>query len=157
MAKTGLPKPALYVIPEAAPNAFAGRKPQHAAVAVTEGMLKAMDEEEVEGVIAHELAHVQNRDILIASVAATIAGAVSMLAHFAQWGAIFGGMGGAGRQDERGGNPLVLLLTALLAPIAALIIQMAISRSREYAADATGARIAGNPHGLARAPRSSGR
>ena len=151
IARAGLPKPALYVIPEAAPNAFAtGRNPQHAAVAVTEGMLRAMDEEEVEGVIAHELAHVQNRDILIASVAATIAGAVSMLAHLAQWGAIFGGMGG-GRHDERGGNPLGLLLTALLAPIAALIIQMAISRSREYAADATGARIAGNPYGLARA------
>jgi heat shock protein HtpX len=150
VARAGLPKPALYLIPEAAPNAFAtGRNPQHAAVAVTQGMLQAMDEEEVEGVIAHELAHVQNRDILIASVAATIAGAVSMLAHFAQWGAMFGGMGG--RHDERGGNPLVLLLTALLAPIAALIIQMAISRSREYAADATGARIAGSPHGLARA------
>jgi heat shock protein HtpX len=150
VARAGLPKPALYLIPEAAPNAFAtGRNPQHAAVAVTEGLLRAMDEEEVAGVIAHELAHVQNRDILIASVAATIAGAIGMLAHLAQWGALLGGMGG--RHDERGGNPIVLLLTALLAPFVALIIQLAISRSREYAADATGARIAGNPHGLARA------
>ena len=150
VARAGLPKPAVYLLPEAAPNAFAtGRNPQHAAVAVTQGMLQSMEEEEVEGVIAHELAHIQNRDILISSVAATIAGAISMLAHLAQWGAFLGGMGG--RHDERGGNPLVLLLTALLAPIAALIIQMAISRSREYAADATGARIAGNPYGLARA------
>ncbi len=155
VARAGLPKPALYLIPEAAPNAFAtGRNPQHAAVAVTQGMLQGMDEEEVEGVIAHELAHVRNRDILIASVAATIAGAVSMLGHFAQWGAIAGGMGGRhaqGNEEQRGGHPIILLVAALLAPIAAFIIQMAISRSREYAADATGARIAGSPHGLARA------
>lgn len=151
VARAGLPKPALYLIPEAAPNAFAtGRNPQHAAVAVTQGMMQTMDEEEVEGVIAHELAHVRNRDILIASVAATIAGAVSMLGHFAQWGALAGGMG-ARHQEDRGGNPIILLVAALLAPIAAFIIQMAISRSREYAADATGARIAGSPHGLARA------
>ena len=150
VARAGLPKPKLYVIPEAAPNAFAtGRNPQHAAVAVTQGMLQAMDEEEVEGVVAHELAHVKNRDILISSIAATIAGAVSMLAHFAQWGAMFGGLGG--RHDERGSNPIALLAMAILAPIAAMIIQMAISRSREYAADATGAQIAGNPYGLARA------
>jgi heat shock protein HtpX len=150
VARAGLPKPALYVLPEAAPNAFAtGRNPEHSAVAVTEGMLRAMNEEEVEGVVAHELAHVKNRDILISSVAATIAGAISMLAHLAQWGALFGGMGG--RSDERGGNPIALLATALLAPIAALIIQMAISRSREYAADATGAQMAGNPYGLASA------
>ena len=150
VARAGLPKPALYVLPEAAPNAFAtGRNPEHAAVAVTEGMLRAMSEEEVEGVVAHELAHVKNRDILIASVAATIAGAVSMLAHMAQWGAMFGGFGG--RDQERGGNAFTLLATALLAPFAALIIQMAISRSREYAADATGAQMAGNPHGLASA------
>jgi heat shock protein HtpX len=112
-------------------------------------MLQAMDEEEVEGVVAHELAHVKNRDILISSIAATIAGAVSMLAYFAQWGAMFGGLGG--RHDERGSNPIALLAMAILAPIAALIIQMAISRSREYAADATGAEMAGNPFGLARA------
>jgi heat shock protein HtpX len=150
VARSGLPKPALYVIPEAAPNAFAtGRNPQHSAVAVTQGMLQAMDEEEVEGVVAHELAHVKNRDILISSIAATIAGAVSMLAYFAQWGAMFGGLGG--RHDERGSNPIALLAMAILAPIAALIIQMAISRSREYAADATGAQMAGNPFGLARA------
>ena len=150
VARAGLPKPALYTIPEAAPNAFAtGRNPQHAAVAVTEGLLRAMDEEEVEGVIAHELAHVKNRDILISSVAATIAGAIGMLAHFARWGAIFGGMGG--RDDQRGGNPVALLAAAIFAPIAAFIIQMAITRSREYGADATGAQMAGNPHGLARA------
>jgi heat shock protein HtpX len=150
VARAGLPKPALYLLPEDAPNAFAtGRNPSHAAVAVTAGMMRAMTEEEVEGVVAHELAHIKNRDILIASVAATIAGAIGMLAHFAQWGAIFGGMGG--RDSERGGHPIALLATALLAPIAALIIQMAISRSREYAADATGAQMAGNPHGLASA------
>jgi len=150
VARAGLPKPALYMIPEAAPNAFAtGRNPQHAAVAVTEGLLRAMDEEEIEGVIAHELAHVKNRDILISSVAATIAGAIGMLAHLARWGAIFGGMGG--RDDQRGGNPIALLAAAIFAPIAAFIIQMAISRSREYGADATGAQMAGNPYGLARA------
>jgi heat shock protein HtpX len=150
VARAGIPKPALYVIGEAAPNAFAtGRNPQHAAVAVTTGLLETMTEEEVEGVVAHELAHVKNRDILISSVAATIAGAVTMLASFAQWGAIMGGLGG--RHDEDRGNPIALLAMALLAPIAALIIQMAVSRSREYAADATGAAFAGSPFGLARA------
>ena len=152
IARSGLPKPKLYILPGDSPNAFAtGRNPSHAAVAATEGILNFMDDEEIEGVLAHELAHVKNRDILISSVAATIAGAVTMLAHMAQWGAMFGGFGG-GRDDERGGsNPFVLLLTAILAPIAAMIIQMAVSRSREYAADAGGAQIAGQPYGLARA------
>ena len=151
VARSGLPKPKLYVLPGDSPNAFAtGRNPSHAAVAATEGILRLMDDEEIEGVLAHELAHVKHRDILISSVAATIAGAITMLAHMAQWGAMFGGYGG--RHDERGGgNVFTLLATALLAPIAAAIIQMAVSRSREYAADAGGAQIAGQPYGLARA------
>jgi heat shock protein HtpX len=149
VARAGLPKPKLYVLPQKAPNAFAtGRNPQHAAVAVTQGLLELMSSEEVEGVLAHELAHVKNRDILISSVAATIAGAVSMLAYFARWGAIFGGIGD---RDDRGGGLIQVLALAIVAPIVALVIQMAVSRSREYAADATGAQIAGNPHGLARA------
>jgi len=153
VARAGLPKPALYVLPERAPNAFAtGRNPRHAAVAVTEGLMQAMNEEELEGVVAHELAHIQNRDILIASIAATIAGAIGMLATFARFGALFGG-----RSDERGANPLGLLVTAIVAPLAAMVIQMAVSRSREYAADATGARMAGNPVGLARALEKLGR
>jgi heat shock protein HtpX len=150
-ARAGLPKPKLYVLPERSPNAFAtGRNPEHAAVAVTAGLLETMEQEEVEGVIAHELAHVKNRDILIASVAATIAGAITMLASFARFGAIFGGFGN-GRDGDRDGGVLGTLAMAIIAPIAALVIQMAVSRSREYAADATGAQIAGNPHGLARA------
>jgi len=149
VARAGLPKPRLYVLPERAPNAFAtGRNPRHAALAVTEGLLQAMNEEEIEGVVAHELAHVKNRDILIGSIAATIAGAIAVLASLARWGAIFGGFGG---RDDRDGGFLGLLATAIVAPIAALVIQMAVSRSREYAADATGAQIAGNPYGLARA------
>jgi len=151
IGRAGLPKPKLYLLPGDSPNAFAtGRNPSHAAVAVTEGILSLMSDEELEGVIAHELAHVKNRDILIASVAATIAGAITFLAHMAKWGAIFGGYGGRSDND-RGGNVFVLLMTAILAPIAALVIQMAISRSREYGADATGAQIAGQPYGLARA------
>lgn len=149
LARAGLPKPTLYVLPQQAPNAFAtGRNPEHAALAVTNGLLELMGEEEIEGVVAHELAHVKNRDILISSIAATIAGAVTLLASFARWGALFGGVGG---RDERGGGLFGLLATAIVAPIAAMVIQMAVSRSREYAADATGARIAGNPYGLARA------
>jgi heat shock protein HtpX len=149
IASAGLPKPKLYVLPQDSPNAFAtGRNPSHAAVAVTSGLMELMDEEEIEGVVAHELAHVKNRDILISSVAATIAGAVAMLATMARWGAIFGGFGG---RDERGGGVLGLLVTAIVAPIAAMVIQLAVSRSREYAADSTGARIAGQPYGLARA------
>jgi heat shock protein HtpX len=151
VARAGLPKPKLYVLPDPSPNAFAtGRNPAHSAVAVTKGLLDLMDDEELEGVIAHELGHVKNRDILISSIAATIAGAITWVAHMAQWGAMFGGYGG-GRDDRGGSNPIALLAMAILAPIAAVIIQMAVSRSREYAADATGARFAGNPYGLARA------
>lgn len=154
-SRADLPMPRVFLLPDDAPNAFAtGRDPAHAAVAVTRGLLRTMDEEELEGVIAHELAHVQNRDILIGSIAATIAGAVSMLASMAQWAAIFGGFGG---RDQRGGtNPLALLAMAITAPLVAGILQMAVSRSREYAADAGGARIAGSPYGLARALRKLG-
>jgi len=148
--RSGLPMPRLYLLPEAAPNAFAtGRNPQHAAVAVTQGILQLLDDEEMEGVLAHELAHVKNRDILISSVAATLAGAVMLIANMVRWAAIFGGMGG--RDDERNGGLLGLLVTAILAPFAAVLIQMAVSRSREYQADASGATLAGHPYGLARA------
>jgi heat shock protein HtpX len=148
VARAGMPKPKLYLLPQQAPNAFAtGRNPAHGAVAVTQGLLQLMDEEEVEGVVAHELAHIQNRDILISTIAATVAGAISMLAFFARYAAIFGG----GRDERNGGNALGLLVAALVAPLAAMIIQLAVSRSREYAADATGARYAGHPQGLARA------
>jgi heat shock protein HtpX len=149
IARADLPKPRLYVLPQRAPNAFAtGRNPAHAAVAVTAGLMELMSEEEIEGVVAHELAHVKNRDILISSIAATIAGAITVLASMARWGAIFGGYGG---RDDREGGIIGLLAMAIFAPIAALVIQMAVSRSREYAADATGAAIAGQPNGLARA------
>jgi heat shock protein HtpX len=151
IARADLPKPKLYILPGDSPNAFAtGRNPAHAAVAATEGVMKLMSDEEFEGVIAHELAHVKNRDILISSIAATIAGAITFLATMARWGAMFGGYGGNDR-DRGGGNIISLLLTAILAPIAAMLVQMAISRSREFAADATGAQIAGQPYGLARA------
>jgi heat shock protein HtpX len=141
--------PKLYMLPSAAPNAFAtGRNPQHAAVAVTDGILRIMDETELEGVLAHELSHVLNRDILISTVAATIAGAISMLANMAQWGLMFGGS----RDEEgRSTNPIALILTIILAPLAAMLIQMAVSRSREYQADASGARLTRNPLGLASA------
>ena len=149
--QAGLPMPKVYVIPNESPNAFAtGRNPQHAAVAATEGMLRLLDQRELEGVIAHELAHVQHRDILIGSVAATIAATIMMLASMARFAAIFGGIGG---RDERGANPLALIATAIVAPLAAGLIQAAISRSREFAADARGARIAGSPFGLADALR----
>ncbi|MCP4142985.1 MAG: zinc metalloprotease HtpX [bacterium] len=146
--QAGLPMPKLYVIPQEAPNAFAtGRNPEHAVVAVTEGLLKIMGRDEVMGVLAHELAHVKNRDILIGSIAATMAGAIMMLATMARWSAIFGG----GGHDEEGGGAgfIGLIVMSIIAPMAAMIIQMAISRSREYLADATGAQIAGNPAGLA--------
>lgn len=146
-----LPMPRLYVIPSESPNAFAtGRDPRHAAVAVTEGILRIMNREELEGVIAHELSHVKNRDILIGSVAATLAGVIMMLADMVRWAAIFG-FGRSERDDEGGGGILGLILMSVLAPVAAVIIQMAISRSREFLADATGARIAGTPLGLAAA------
>ncbi len=152
IARADLPKPKLYILPGDSPNAFAtGRNPAHAAVAATEGVMKLMSDEEFEGVIAHELAHVKNRDILISSVAATIAGAITFLATMARWGALFGGYGGNSDRGRGGGNIVTLLLTAVLAPIAAMVVQMAISRSREFAADATGAQIAGQPYGLAKA------
>lgn len=145
-----MPMPKLYVIPTDAPNAFAtGRNPEHAAVAVTEGITRLLNREELEGVLAHELSHVSNRDILISSVAATLAGAIMMIARIAQFSMFFGGSGG--RDDNRGGNPIGLLLMAILAPIAAMLIQLAISRSREYAADETGARVIGHGAGLASA------
>jgi heat shock protein HtpX len=151
--QSGLPMPKVYIIPGTSPNAFAtGRNPSHAAVAVTEGILDLLSADELEGVLAHELAHVKNRDILTSSIAATVAGAISMLANMAYFGAMFGGYGG--RNDRSGGgNAIGLLIMAIVAPIAALLIQMAISRSREYAADATGAKISGKPLSLANALR----
>ena len=148
--RAGLPMPKLYVIPSEGANAFAtGRDPNHAAVAVTQGILRLMDERELTGVLAHELAHVKNRDILISSIAATLAGAIMMLANMAQWAAIFGM--GRSDDDEDGGGMLGMLLMAFLAPLAAMIIQMAISRTREFAADRTGAAMSGDPLGLASA------
>jgi heat shock protein HtpX len=148
--KIGIPMPKMYVIPTESPNAFAtGRNPQHASVAVTQGILNLLNDEELEGVLAHELGHVNNRDILISSVAATIAGAVTMLASMGRFAMIFGGMGGD-RDDRRGGG-LGALLMLFLAPVAASLIQLAVSRSREYQADATGAHITGNPYALASA------
>ena len=151
--RAGLPMPRLYLIPAAQPNAFAtGRNPQHAAVAVTAGLLETMDRSELEGVLAHELAHIKNRDILVASVAAALAGAVTMLADLAQWALIFGGGRHQEGEEEGGAGSVVSsLLLVFLAPLAATLIQLAISRSREYLADATAARIAGQPHGLIRA------
>jgi heat shock protein HtpX len=140
--RAGLPQPRCYIIPDRSPNAFAtGRNPQHAAVAATEGILQILDNDELEGVLAHELAHVKHRDILISSVAATAAAAIMMTSRFAMF---FGG----GRDDRRGGSPIALLATIILAPIAAMLIQAAISRSREFDADAGGASIAGSPNGL---------
>jgi heat shock protein HtpX len=151
--KIGLPMPKIYVIPTESPNAFAtGRNPQHASVAVTHGILGLLNDEELEGVLAHELGHVGNRDILISSVAATVAGAITMLASMGRFAMIFGGMGG-GDREERGGGGLGALLMLILAPIAASLIQLAVSRSREYQADATGAHYTGNPYALASALR----
>ncbi|HZM69147.1 MAG TPA: zinc metalloprotease HtpX [Candidatus Cryosericum sp.] len=147
--RAGIPMPRVYILPEESPNAFAtGRNPQHAAVAVTQGIMRLLSPEELEGVLAHELAHVRNRDILISSIAATLASAIMVIANMARWGAIFGF---GGRDDRDGPNPLVLLVTAMLAPIAAVLIQMAVSRSREYQADASGAELTHNPYGLANA------
>ncbi len=147
----GIPKPPLYHTPESSPNAFAtGRDPQHAVVCVTDGILDLLNEEELKGVLGHELAHVKHRDILIGTVAASIASTIMFIASMARWAAIFGGFGG-GRDREGGGNPIALLVAAVVAPLAALLIQMAISRSREYGADESGAQFAGNPYGLANA------
>jgi heat shock protein HtpX len=150
-----MPMPKVYIIPGEGANAFAtGRNPQHAAVAVTEGLMRMMDEREVTGVLAHELSHVQNRDILISTIAATIAGAIVLIANMAQWAAIFGGFR---RDDDEGGSSgLSLLFMAILAPLAASIIQMAISRTREFSADETGARMCGDPMALASALRKLG-
>jgi heat shock protein HtpX len=151
----GIPMPRLYLIPSEQPNAFAtGRNPQNGAVAVTQGILKMLSRDELRGVIGHELAHIKHRDILIGTVAATIAGAISMVAQMAQWAMIFGG--GRGSNDRDGGNPIAALALIILAPIAALLIQMAISRSREFLADEGGAQMAGNPLSLASALRKLG-
>jgi heat shock protein HtpX len=144
----GLPMPRVYVIPRDTPNAFAtGRSPSRAAVAATQGLIKLLDRDELEGVMAHELAHVKHRDTLISTVAATLAAAIGMLAYFARFGAMFGGYGG--RDDRDGGGVIGLLVMSIVAPLAAMLIQMAISRSREYAADAAGARFCHKPWALA--------
>ena len=147
--RAGLPKPRVYIVDNPTPNAFAtGRNPEHAAVAVTTGIMQALNREELEGVLGHELGHIKNRDILISSIAAVMAGAISYLATMAQWAMIFGG----GRSDdEGGGNPIAMLVMMIVAPLAASLIQMAISRSREYIADRTGAEICGHPEALASA------
>src|SRR5437762_13542071 len=148
--RIGLPMPKIYVIPTDSPNAFAtGRNPAHASVAVTEGILNLLNDEELAGVLAHELGHVSNRDILISSVAATIAGAITMIASMGRWAMIFGGYGGD--RDRRDGGGLGALFMLIVAPIAATLIQLAVSRSREYQADATGAHLTGNPYALANA------
>jgi len=150
VSRTEIPRPRVYIVPTSTPNAFAtGRNPEHAAVAVTEGILNLLNREELEGVLAHELAHVKNRDTLISTIAATIAGAISMVATWARFAAIFGGMG----RRERQGGILGFIFLAILAPIAAMIIQFAISRTREFGADRTGAEISGKPRALASALR----
>ena len=147
--KAGLPMPRIYVIPSAAPNAFAtGRNPSHAAVAVTQGILRLVDKRQLEGVLAHELSHVRNRDILISTIAAAVAGLISSLGFVIRWGALFGGMR---RDEDRGGSAIEMLAWAILAPILALVIQLAVSRSREYGADASGAELMGDPEPLASA------
>ena len=143
-----IPMPKVYVIPDDSPNAFAtGRNPEHAAIAVTSGIMRILNDEELEGVVAHELAHVSNRDVLISTIAATLAGAITYVAHMLQWSAFMGGA----RDDEEGGSPIGALAMAIVAPIAAMLVQMAVSRAREFQADATGARLARNTRGLARA------
>lgn len=149
--KANIPAPKIYMIPTDSPNAFAtGRNPDHASVAVTRGILNLCTDEEIEGVLAHELGHVRNRDILTSAVVATIAGAITLIARMVYWGELFGGFGG-GRDDDRRGGAFSAIAMMILAPFAAMLIQLAISRSREYEADATGAHITGNPYGLARA------
>jgi len=145
--KAGMPMPKVYIIPEETPNAFAtGRNPEHAVVAVTQGIMRILSREELTGVIAHELAHIKNRDMLTGTIVATIAGAISMLAQMAQWAMIFGG---SRRDDDEGSSPIVTIVMMIVAPIAAMIVQMAISRTREYEADKGGAQLAGHPQGLA--------
>jgi heat shock protein HtpX len=147
VAKAQLPMPKLYVIPQPAPNAFAtGRNPSHASVAVTAGLMELMNDDELEGVIAHELSHVRNYDILITSIAATLAGAITWIAHMGRWAMIFGGFGGS--RDNRNGGGLGALLMLIVAPIAALLIQLGISRQREFSADASGVKMVGHPYGL---------
>ncbi len=151
-AKANIPVPKIYLIPTDSPNAFAtGRNPSHASVAVTRGILDICDDEEIEGVLAHELGHVKNRDILTSAVVATLAGAITMIGRMLMYAEMFGGFGGGGRASNRRGGAISALAMMILAPLAATLIQLAISRSREYEADATGARITGNPQGLARA------
>jgi heat shock protein HtpX len=148
--KANLPMPKLYLIPQAAPNAFAtGRNPSHASVAATQGLMQLMDDEELEGVIAHELSHVRNYDILTSSIAATLAGAITWLGYMGRWGMMLGGYGG--RDDDRRGGGIGALLMLILAPFAAMLLQLGISRQREYQADASGARMVGHPYGLVRA------
>jgi len=148
--RANLPMPRVYIVPGETPNAFAtGRDEHHAVVAVTEGLLRILNRDELEGVLAHELTHIKNKDMLIGSIAATLAGAIVMLANMAQWAAMFGGLGGRDNDEGEGGGIFGMILMAILAPIAATIIQMAISRSREYLADDGGARISGKPYGLA--------
>src|SRR5438309_4680878 len=144
-----IPMPRVYMIPTGTPNAFAtGRNPSHAAVAVTEGIMRILDMEELEGVLAHEMSHVINRDVLIGTIAATLAGAITYLAHMAQWTAF---MGGGRSDDDDGPSPIAMVLMAVIAPIAAMLVQLAVSRSREFHADATGARLAGRAYPLAKA------
>ena len=147
--KAGVPMPKLYIISSEQPNAFAtGRSPSHAAVAVTDGIMRILDMEELEGVLAHELSHVTNRDVLISTIAATLAGAITYLAHMAQWAAF---MGGGRRDDDEGPSPIAMVLMAVIAPIAAMLVQLAVSRAREFQADASGARLIGKPWPLAKA------
>jgi heat shock protein HtpX len=148
--KAGMPMPKVYIIPEEAPNAFAtGRNPEHAVVAVTQGIMRILSREELSGVIAHELAHIKHRDMLTGTIVATMAGAISMLAQMAQWAMIFGG--GSRRDDDEGGSPIVAIVMMIVAPIAAMLVQMAISRTREYEADKGGAGLCGNPTWLSNA------
>ena len=149
-----VPRPRVYVSPDPSPNAFAtGRNPAHAAICVNEGLLQILDEEELYGVLAHEFGHVRNRDILISSVVAVLAGTITLIANIAQWGMIFGGYGGRDDREQGPGGAIAALLTIILAPIAALLIQLAVSRSREYEADRTGAEVSGDPLALASALR----